>query len=1275
MKKFLTIVLAGFGFCLAVAQTDPRIAKTKTPLSQVGQSIMPVLDNEALLASELARRAPGVAPKFAETIEVQISPNTHGHWEVLPNGKSVWRLRIRSVGAKSLNLGFTKYVMPAGGSLILYSPDYQQVMGPFTPADNEVHEQLWTPVLPSDELVVEVQIPTHSQPQLELELKYVNHDFIGFASVVSGSCNLDVICGAADGWAIVDAYRDIIQSVAVISTGGGTFCTGFLVNNARQDCAPFFMTANHCGINAGAAPSLVTYWNFQNSTCRQPNSAASGGNGNGQLNDFNTGSIWRSSWANSDFTLVELDDPVSATADAFFAGWSAEDVVPSDTVICVHHPSTDEKRISFEFDPTHLGTWGTGGDPVPNGNHIIIPDWDIGTTEGGSSGSPLFNNQKQVVGQLHGGNAACGNNAYDSYGWFRSSWEGGGTPASRLKDWLDPDNTGILSIGGRSQLQCSFFVDAAPANASICTPADVVFELNVSANFAGNVLLDLANLPAGLTYAFGTNPVAPGGSTTLTISNTGVLAEGSYTLELTGTDGSNSFSGDLGIVASTQLPTVASVNTPADGSTGIGLNPNFSWPASAAATYDIEVSTDPDFNNIIASGTGLATGAYLSPAQLLSQTTYFWRVKGKNICGEGDWSPVFEFETAAIYCASGSSVQVPVAISSAGTPTVTSTFNFTGTGNVDDLNLTNLNINHTWVGDLRVELTSPAGTTITIFANPGGGDCDGNNVQLGFDDEATSAYTVFDQTCNNTNPSISGDFQPLEPLSTFNGEPANGIWTLTVNDDVNQDGGELLSWGLDICNTVPEDLSVFPSAEAVESCLGEAIEFTVQLGGGFDGSNGVTLTAESLPAGANASFEPNPAQPGSTVAVTLTGAASAGEFTFDVIATDGFGNLANAEIVWTVNGAPSSPAAVSPSQGADNVAFSPSISWTATGTSYVFALATDMGMTNIVFSGTPATNSQLVTNLSPCTTYFWTVAAQTECGISIPTEVFSFTTLDDLSFDASPTSVSICNTTDASTTLSLGPCFEAGGVMLSASGLPAGMSVAFDNNPAVANSDVTAYFTLLNVTPGSYTISITGNDGTNNVSENFTINVTGPAASPALVEPANAAADVDVETVFDWNTVPGASSYKFELATDDDFSNIVADETIPQTTYTLAAPLNTLTTYYWRVTAFNNCGGTTPAPFSFTTWLANSTHELDGAAVNISPNPTAGQLLVTLSSPIPSSLELEVFAANGTRLSSSQVKPGQVSALVDLSGYPDGAYFVKLKSATGVFTEKIILHQ
>ncbi|MCF8246292.1 MAG: proprotein convertase P-domain-containing protein [Saprospiraceae bacterium] len=1278
MKKLSLLLLSGLFSLAVLSQNDPRIAHAKTPLDQIPVAVMPHLDNTALLAAEMAHRAPGIAPRFAEPIEVSINPVTNGHWEQLANGNALWRLRIRSGGAKSLNLGFTKYLMPAGGSLILYSPDYQTVMGPFTPADNEEHEQLWTPILPGEELVVEVQLPAHSQSALQLELKYVNHDFVGFAEMASGSCNLDVICGGADGWAIVDQYRDIIQSVAVISTGGTTFCTGFLVNNARQDCTPYFMTANHCGITGGQAPSLVTYWNFFNSTCRQPGSPGSGNNGNGQLNDFNTGSVLRATGSNSDFTLVELDDPVSETADAFFAGWSAEDFAPTDTVIGIHHPSTDEKRISFEFQPTFIADYNSTT-PNPNGTHLTILDWDVGTTEGGSSGSPLYNRKKQVVGQLHGGAAACGNNLQDSYGWFHISWEGGGMPNNSLKPWLDPDNTGVIVLDGRSALQCSYFVAGSPANISLCVPADAVYEITVSPNFTDSVTLSVPNLPAGLTATFVQNPVAPGDTTTLTLSNTAAIAEGNYTLSLDGTDGTESNSSDLMLLVAAQSPMPPAQVYPADGEDGIGLTPNFTWSAVAGVKYTIEIATDTAFTDVIETASNLTVASYIPIAPLAQTATYFWRVRGDNICGQGNWPTLpSSFTTSAITCGPAISTNVPITIPTQGTPTVTSTLTITGGGSVDDINVSNLNIAHTWVGDLRVELTSPMGTTAVLFASPGGGDCSANNVLISLDDQAAATNDDLLNMCNGVPPAIAGTFQPQDALSVFNGEPIAGNWVLIVHDDVSQDGGSIIAWGLDLCSTIPNDLSVSPSANAFTSCVDDSIFFNLVLGTAFDDTTDVTLTAENLPAGATATFTPNPATPGATVDVTVSGAANAGSFNFEVVATDGLNQSGNAPVQWTVQGGPVAPMGIAPAQGAMSVSVNPVFSWSATGNSYMLIVSTNPSptMQNAILITNPGQPSYASNGLfDPCTTYYWTVAATNNCGFTPGTSVYSFTTLDDLSFDVSPNSVTVCPTGNATFSLPIGDCFEPSGVTIAVTGTPMGGLAFISQNPAPAGSTATIDIGLSNVAPGSYPITITGNDGVNTVTETVTLNIAAPAAAPVFVYPANAAIGINVLTVFDWDPVAGATSYHFQLATDNNFTNIVTDVTIPQTAYTLSSPLNVNTTYYWRVTALNICGSTNSAPWSFITWPVNAVKELNGLSISILPNPTTGMVNVQFSQPTFEAVDATLFSVNGILVKNQAVQIGSKSTSFDLTELPSGAYLLRLKSGSAVLTEKIILEK
>ena len=82
--------------------------------------------------------------------------------------------------------------------------------------------------------------------------------------------------------------------------------------------------------------------------------------------------------------------------------------------------------------------WLIGGVSEGSGN-----GWEIGVTEGGSSGSPLFNQNGHIIGELFAGQAACNglsdNNDFDIYGRFATAWDGA-TSSTRLKDWLDPLN-------------------------------------------------------------------------------------------------------------------------------------------------------------------------------------------------------------------------------------------------------------------------------------------------------------------------------------------------------------------------------------------------------------------------------------------------------------------------------------------------------------------------------------------------------------------------------------------------------------------------------------------------------------------------------------------------------------------------------------------------------------------------------------------------------------------------------------------------------------------
>jgi len=393
------------------------------------------LDVAVLRGEDEVRASNGQPPRFALPEDTWLTPEDSGTWEDLDDHFLLWRTRISSPGALSLNLGFTGYHLPKGARLSVYpvdvtGPDDHRGVVTFTNRDNEDHGELWTPVILADEIVVELVLPRSERHNYRLELTSINKGYRYFGEdpatlgvEKSGACNIDVVCPEGDAW------RREIGSVGVISTGGSTFCTGAMLNNTAQDGTPYFLTANHCEIDTGNAASLVVYWNFQSPNC--------GDQGGGLLNQFMTGATFLAASATSDFTLVEMDDPVDPAHGVSFAGWDNTTADPT-SATAIHHPNTDEKSISFEFDQTTTTSYLN--ETVPgDGSHIRITDWDVGTTEPGSSGSPLFDENHHVVGQLHGGYAACDNDRSDWYGRFSMSW-----PA--MAQYLDPLNTGQTSL-------------------------------------------------------------------------------------------------------------------------------------------------------------------------------------------------------------------------------------------------------------------------------------------------------------------------------------------------------------------------------------------------------------------------------------------------------------------------------------------------------------------------------------------------------------------------------------------------------------------------------------------------------------------------------------------------------------------------------------------------------------------------------------------------------------------------------------------------------------
>ncbi|MCH2143358.1 MAG: hypothetical protein MK077_10235, partial [Phycisphaerales bacterium] len=413
------------GVLATLASASWAMSDPTTPL--VPSMQFEALDVDWLMHDDTRRAAEGLPLRFAVPHDVHVTPANHGLWDRNADGRLRWRMRFSCQDAPHVNLGFEYWNVPTGTEMMVESTDGTHGVGPFTALDNQYHGELWLPVVIGSDILVTITCADHERELVEQQIAAtkVNIGYRGFgaeksdADTRSGSCNVDVVCSEGNPWS------DEIPCAALYSLNGWFTCSGGMMNNTAQDLRPFFLTADHCGCNSSNDQTVVVYWNYENSYCRTPGSGDSGGNGNGNTNQYTAGgAVYRAGSSSSDFTLIELNNDPNPSYGVGFCGWDRRNISPQ-IGVCIHHPNLEEKRISFEDDPLSS-----------SGSMWRVNDWDLGTTEPGSSGSIIFNQDHRVVGQLYGGLAACNNNQYDIFGKLSTSWNAG------LGNWLDYSGTG-----------------------------------------------------------------------------------------------------------------------------------------------------------------------------------------------------------------------------------------------------------------------------------------------------------------------------------------------------------------------------------------------------------------------------------------------------------------------------------------------------------------------------------------------------------------------------------------------------------------------------------------------------------------------------------------------------------------------------------------------------------------------------------------------------------------------------------------------------------------
>ncbi len=416
--------------------TPVFIKKLKSATSVADLVVLPAFDQLKMASQNLSISDQMLKPfRFAYPFQVSLSPDNSGKWYT-DGDVNVWQLRIRSTGAYSLNFILEQFKLPENARLFLINETTNEIKGAYTRSNNSESQVFAIEPIGGDEILIQYEEPVQVSSRGIFKIIQIAHDFVGISARsphrplgVSGSCNVNINCD------LVNGTEEIRDAVCRIIIEGTELCTGAFLNTTAFDGTPYILTAYHCISTEKKAQSSVFLFNYESPYCASID---------GDVSRSMTGSSLKASFDSLDFSLVRLNTTPPFSFRPFMAGWNKKNVAPSSTVT-IHHPLGDIKKIAIDKDMAITKKFSSNY--LANGFWNILR-WDNGVTEQGSSGGPLFDQNKQLIGTLTGGAATCTLPTNDYFEKFALAWDYRKETSKQLKFWLDPTNSNSEKILG-----------------------------------------------------------------------------------------------------------------------------------------------------------------------------------------------------------------------------------------------------------------------------------------------------------------------------------------------------------------------------------------------------------------------------------------------------------------------------------------------------------------------------------------------------------------------------------------------------------------------------------------------------------------------------------------------------------------------------------------------------------------------------------------------------------------------------------------------------------
>ena len=424
------------------------------------------LDMEQLLIEEAEAERLGMPPRVAVQLPVHYTLQNSGRWDVLPDGRSIWRLGLKAPGALALLVSYHEFSLPEGVALFVYNKERSRVLGAYTNTSNPNGGRFSTEMLATDEICFEMVFPAQGNLSETIEKTRFSIDGLGYcfnkisvqytpgfqdngSKAVSSWCMININCPEGENW---QTEKKSVCKMLMLVGSGWFMCTGTVVNNTAQDLTPYIATAYHC-LSGGEIASIdFSQWQFifdyESSYCEDADPLDT---------KTLTGASFRAvtpTIGGSDGMLLELTTDIPEEWGVYYSGWDRRNIVPADSIgVGIHHPQGDLKKFA-SLNHLQVGTWPPPREEgAPNAHfraQFAPTQSGYGVTEGGSSGSGLFNMDHRFVGTLTGGSASC--DKPDLFGYYGRLWyhwdQYGDNDSTQFKNWLDPLNTGEETIDG-----------------------------------------------------------------------------------------------------------------------------------------------------------------------------------------------------------------------------------------------------------------------------------------------------------------------------------------------------------------------------------------------------------------------------------------------------------------------------------------------------------------------------------------------------------------------------------------------------------------------------------------------------------------------------------------------------------------------------------------------------------------------------------------------------------------------------------------------------------